>query len=98
MCENTCCDDIIADTVTLYLQNCTLYSIQTEVSWQWFLVQETMQQFWILILILTSVVAERIDFRKLYHEAEVEVQEELKAKMILGATSQRFHFRKENSM
>ena len=98
MCENTCCDDIIADTVTLYLQNCTLYSLQTEVSWQWFLVQETMQQFWILILILTLAIAERIDFRKLYHEAEVKVQEELKAQMILGATSQRFHFRKENSM
>ena len=75
-----------------------MHFIQTEVSWQWFLVQETMQQFWILILILTLAVAERIDFRKLFDEAEGEIQEDLKAQMILGATSQRFHFRKENSM
>lgn len=57
-----------------------------------------MQQFWILIIILTLTVAERIDFLKLYEEAENEVNNEWKAQMILGATSPRFHIRKENSM
>ena len=57
-----------------------------------------MQQFWILILILTLTLAERIDFLKLYEEAENEVNNEWKAQMILGSTSPRFHIRKENAM